>query len=37
MNKNGIPIGLSASTRVKYGKEIFAAQTIPQKVFSSIG
>jgi hypothetical protein len=36
MNKNGILIKLSESDKAKFGKEYFAVQSIPQKVFSSI-
>ena len=36
MHKNGILIALSESHRTKFGKEDFSAQSIPQKVFSSI-
>jgi len=36
MNKNQILIALSESEKTKFGKEDFAAQSIPQKVFSSI-
>jgi hypothetical protein len=36
MNQNGILIDLSESERTKFGKEDFVAQTIPQKVFSSV-
>lgn len=36
MNKNGILIELSESERTKFGKAEFAAQSVPQKVFSSI-
>ncbi|MGA3034337.1 MAG: DMP19 family protein [Terracidiphilus sp.] len=36
MDKNGILIGLSESEKTKFGKEDFEAQSIPQKVFSSI-
>ena len=36
MDKNGILIDLSESNRTKFGKEEFSAQSIPQKVFSSV-
>jgi hypothetical protein len=36
MNKNGILIRLSESDKTKFGKEDFATQSIPQRVFSSI-
>jgi hypothetical protein len=36
MDKNGILIELSESDRTKYGREDFATQSTPQKVFSSI-
>ena len=36
MDKNGILITLSESDQTKFGKEDFSAQSIPQKVFSSI-
>ena len=36
MDKNNILIDLSESDCTKYGKEDFAAQSTPQKVFSSI-
>jgi uncharacterized protein DUF4375 len=36
MNKNGILINLSTSDKTKFGKEEFALQSIPQKVFSAI-
>jgi len=36
MNKNEILIELSESEKTKFGKEDFVAQSIPQKVFSSI-
>ena len=36
MTKNEILIGLSESERTKFGKEDFALQSFPQKVFSSI-
>ncbi|MGA2206889.1 MAG: DUF4375 domain-containing protein [Terracidiphilus sp.] len=36
MDKNGILVGLSESEKTKFGKEDFEAQSIPQKVFSSI-
>jgi hypothetical protein len=36
MDKNGILIDLSESDKTKFGKEDFEAQSIPQKVFSSI-
>lgn len=36
MNKNEILINLSESERTKFGKEAFAAQSLPQKVFSAI-
>jgi hypothetical protein len=36
MNKNGFLIQLSESERTKFGKEDFAAQSLPQKVFSAI-
>jgi hypothetical protein len=36
MDKDGILIDLSESERTKFGKEAFAAQSIPQKVFSSV-
>jgi Domain of unknown function (DUF4375) len=36
MDKNGILISLSECNRTDFGKEDFAVQSIPQKVFSSI-
>ena len=36
MNKNGILIALSESEKTKFGKEGFARQSFPQKVFSAI-
>jgi hypothetical protein len=36
MNKNGILIDLSESEKTRFGKEDFAKQTIPQKVFSAV-
>jgi hypothetical protein len=36
MNKNSILISLSESKRTKFGKEDFALQSVPQKVFSAI-
>jgi hypothetical protein len=36
MNKNGILISLSESKSAKFGKEDFALQSLPQKVFSAI-
>jgi hypothetical protein len=36
MTKNGILISLSESPKTKFGKEDFASQSIPQKVFSAI-
>jgi uncharacterized protein DUF4375 len=36
MDKNNILIALSESDRTKFGKEVFATQSAPQKVFSSI-
>jgi hypothetical protein len=36
MTKNEILVGLSESERTKFGKEDFALQSFPQKVFSSI-
>ena len=36
MTKNEILINLSEAERTKFGKEEFALQTLPQKVFSSI-
>lgn len=36
MNKNGILISLSESKSTKFGKEDFALQSLPQKVFSAI-
>jgi hypothetical protein len=36
MNKNGILIRLSESDKTKFGKESFARQSLPQKVFSAI-
>jgi len=36
MNKNEILIDLSESKRTKFGKEDFALQSLPQKVFSAI-
>jgi hypothetical protein len=36
MDKNNILIDLSESDRTKYGKDDFATQSTPQKVFSSI-
>ena len=36
MNKNGILINLSESKNTKFGKEDFALQSLPQKVFSAI-
>jgi hypothetical protein len=34
--KNHILIGLSESERTKFGKEDFASQSVPQKVFSAL-
>ena len=36
MNKNGILIDLSESDKTRFGKEGFALQSLPQKVFSAI-
>jgi hypothetical protein len=36
MNKNHILINLSESKQTKFGKEDFALQSLPQKVFSAI-
>ena len=36
MTKNEILIGLSESERTKVGKEDFALQSLPQKVFSTV-
>lgn len=36
MNKNSILIALSESEQAKFGKEDFALQSLPQKVFSAI-
>jgi len=36
MTKNEILIGLSESDKTKFGKEDFAIQSFPQKVFSSV-
>jgi hypothetical protein len=36
MNKNEILIGLSESENTRFGKEDFAVQSPPQKVFSAI-
>jgi hypothetical protein len=36
MNKNGILISLSTSDKTKFGREEFALQSTPQKVFSAI-
>jgi hypothetical protein len=36
MTKNHILISLSASEKTSFGKENFASQSLPQKVFSSI-
>jgi hypothetical protein len=36
VDKNGILINLSESGRTKFGKEDFATQSVPQKVFSSV-
>jgi hypothetical protein len=36
MNKNGILISLSESDKTKFGKEDFARQSQPQKVFSTM-
>lgn len=36
MDKNGILIDLSQSDRTKYGRDDFATQSSPQKVFSSV-
>ena len=36
MNKNAILIDLSESDKTKFGKEDFATQSTPQKVFSAI-
>ena len=36
MNKNKILINLSESDKTKFGKEDFATQSVPQKVFSCI-
>jgi len=37
MNKNGILISLSESEKTRFGKEDFALQSLPQKVFSAFG
>jgi hypothetical protein len=34
--KNHILIGLSESPRTKFGKQDFASQSVPQKVFSAL-
>ena len=36
MDKNGVLINLSESNKTKFGKEDFALQSVPQKVFSAI-
>jgi len=36
MDKNNILINLSESEQIKFGKEDFHTQSVPQKVFSSI-
>ena len=36
MDKNNILIDLSESKKTKFGKEDFALQSLPQKVFSTI-
>jgi hypothetical protein len=36
MDKNGILIDLSESERTDFGKKEFAAQSVPQKVFSAL-
>jgi hypothetical protein len=36
MDKNGILIALSESDKTRFGKDDFSAQSLPQKVFSSI-
>lgn len=36
MNKNEILINLAESDNTKFGKEEFAAQSVPEKVFSSV-
>ena len=36
MDKNGILIALSESDKTSFGKQEFAAQSVPQKVFSAI-
>lgn len=36
MNKNGILISLSESEKTRFGKEDFALQSVPQKVFSAL-
>jgi hypothetical protein len=36
MNKNGILISLSESENTRFGKEDFALQSVPQKVFSAL-
>jgi hypothetical protein len=36
MDKNNILINLSESEKIKFGKEDFHTQSVPQKVFSSI-
>jgi hypothetical protein len=36
MNKNDILINLSESENTRFGKEDFALQSLPQKVFSAI-
>ena len=36
ITKNEILINLSESDHTKFGKEEFAAQSVPQKVFSSV-
>lgn len=36
MNKNNLLIGLSESENTRFGKEDFALQSLPQKVFSAI-
>jgi hypothetical protein len=36
VNKNDILIDLSESEKTRFGKEAFARQSLPQKVFSAI-
>jgi hypothetical protein len=36
MNKNDILVGLAESDSVKFGRESFRDQSLPQKVFSSV-